>query len=76
MFANTYNKNFRLSTEYLAGTFVYYTPSKYKKEYISVVKGGEVTNYNSNPINESNAKAEFNEFKRHLQHPEYDPYRR
>ncbi len=77
MFANTYNKNFRLSTKYLVGTFAYYTPLPYdyEKEYISVVKGKFQT-YDSNRINESNAKPKFDGLKLHLQKPEFDPYRR
>jgi hypothetical protein len=73
MFANTYNKNFRLSTQYLAGTFVYYTPASY--DCISIVKGGSTT-YTSGSITGYNAKAQFDGLKLHLQDPMYDPFRR
>jgi hypothetical protein len=73
MFANTYNKNFRLSTEYLAGTFAYYTP--YYNEFIQVTAGGSAT-FNLCVTEKSYAKAEFDKLKLHLQDPKYDRFRR
>lgn len=42
-------------------------------EYIFVEKGGAQATY---IINQSNGEANFDELKRHLQDPEYDPCRR
>jgi hypothetical protein len=71
----THIKNFSLSTEYLPGTFVYYTAPSIS-ECLYVAKNGSSTYTDYDFITEFNAKAEFEKLKRHLQDPKYDPFRR